>query len=94
MCDHLVEQVPPTVTWGSKFHVASLEGRSSGERIRILSARAASVAVNCNTVVLYQSMNSSYRVEGASENLKYLLTVSVALNPLLQYWSHSMHMVE
>ncbi len=50
-CDHLVEQVPPTVTWGSKFLVASLEGRSSGERIRILSARAASVAVNCNTVV-------------------------------------------
>ena len=48
-CDHLVEQVPPTVTWGSKFLVASLEGRSSGERIRVLSARAASVAVNCNT---------------------------------------------
>ena len=44
-CDH------PTVTWGSKFLVASLEGRSSGERIRVLSARAASVAVNCNTVV-------------------------------------------
>ncbi len=50
-CDHLVEQVPPTVTWGSKFLVASLEGRSSGERIRVLSAQAASVAVNCNTVV-------------------------------------------
>ncbi|XP_064395003.1 uncharacterized protein LOC135342233 isoform X1 [Halichondria panicea] len=50
-CDHLVEQVPPTVTWGSKFFVASLEGRSSGERIRVLSARAASVAVNCNTNV-------------------------------------------
>ncbi len=28
-------------------------------------------------------------MEGASENLKYLLTVSVALNPLLQYWSPS-----
>ncbi len=50
-CDHLVEQVPPTVTWGSKFFEASLEGRSSGERIRVLSAQAASVAVNCNTVV-------------------------------------------
>ena len=50
-CDHLVEQVPPTVTWGSKFLVASLKGRSSGERIRVLSARAASVAVNCNTNV-------------------------------------------
>ena len=50
-CDHLVEQVPPTVTWGSKFLVASLDGRSSGERIRVLSARAASVTVNCNTNV-------------------------------------------
>ena len=50
-CNHLAEQVPPTVTWGSKFLVASLEGRLSGERIRVLSARAASVAVNCNTVV-------------------------------------------
>ena len=50
-CDHLVEQVPPTVTWGSNFLVASLEGRSSGERIRVLSARAASVAVSCNTNV-------------------------------------------
>ncbi len=50
-CDHLVEQVPPTVTWGSKFLVASLEGRSSGERIRVLSVRAVSVAVNCDTVV-------------------------------------------
>ena len=37
-CDHLVEEVPPTVTWGSKFFVASLEGRSSGERIHVLSA--------------------------------------------------------
>ena len=50
-CDHLVEQVPPTVTWGSKFLVASLEGRSSGERIRVFSARAVSVAVTCNTVI-------------------------------------------
>ena len=50
-CEYLVEQVPPTVTWGSTFLVASLEGRSSGERIRVLSARAASVAVNCNTNV-------------------------------------------
>ncbi len=50
-CDHLVEQVPPTVTWGSKFLVASLDGRSSGGRIRVLSAQAANVVVNCNTDV-------------------------------------------
>ena len=29
-CDHLTEQVPPTVTWGTKFLSASLAGRSSG----------------------------------------------------------------
>ncbi len=39
------------ILWGLKFFVAFLEGRSSGERIRVLSARAASVAVNCNTNV-------------------------------------------
>ena len=39
------------IPWGSKFLVASLKGRSSGQRIRVLSARAASVAVNCNTIV-------------------------------------------
>ncbi len=52
-CDHLVEQVPPTVTWGSKFFVGSLNGRSSNELIRMLSARNATVTVTCsNTVVL------------------------------------------
>ncbi len=50
-CDHLVEQVPSTATWGSKCFIASLDSRSTGERIRVLSAGAASVAVNCNTVV-------------------------------------------
>ncbi len=49
-CDHVVEQVFPTVTWGSKLLVPSLEGRSSGERIHVLSAREHAI-VNCNTNV-------------------------------------------
>ncbi len=60
-CDHLVEQVPPTVTWGLKIPRSISRGyRSSGERIR---ARAASVAVNCNTVV---SVNEFHLQSGGS----------------------------
>ena len=51
LCDHLVEQVPPTVTWGSQFFVGSLSGRNSNQLIRVLSARAATVTVTCNTAV-------------------------------------------
>ena len=48
-CDVLTEQIPPTSTWGKKFLVAALLGRNSGERIRIISAESANVAVNCST---------------------------------------------
>ncbi len=72
-CDHLVEQVPPTVTWGSKFLVASLEGRSSGERIRVLSARAATVAVNCVTGVLVSEFQ--LQTESGGSFREFVLTI-------------------
>ena len=50
-CDHLVEQVPPTVTWGSRFFVSSLNGRNSNQLIRVISARTATVNVTCNTTL-------------------------------------------
>ena len=48
-CDHLTEQIPPTVTWGTRFLVASLLGRESGERIRVISSRGATFALNCTS---------------------------------------------
>ena len=49
-CDHLTEQLPPTSTWGTSFFLANLEGRRSGEVIRIIAAEAsATVRVNCTT---------------------------------------------
>ena len=49
-CDHLTEQIPPTLTWGRVFMAASLLGRS-GERFRIVAAHiqttATNVIVNC-----------------------------------------------
>ncbi len=63
-CDHLVEQVPPTVTWGSKFFVGSLNGRRSNELIRVLSARNATVTVTCNRAVsvsMFQLTSGGYQ---------------------------------
>ena len=49
-CDHLTEQIPPTSTWGTSFFIASLEGRMSGEIIRIIAAwNSTTISVNCTT---------------------------------------------
>ena len=34
-CDHLVEQVPPDVTWGTQFFTVPLDIRESGEHYRV-----------------------------------------------------------
>ena len=57
-CDHLIEQIPPTASWGTKFLVASLLGRNSGERVRILSADASTVVVNCSTPQILSLSNA------------------------------------
>ena len=57
-CDHFTEQVPPTVTWGTKFLSASLAGRSSGDLYRILAAQASTtVTVRCNTFDSFVTYN-------------------------------------
>ena len=50
-CDHLTEQVPPTILWGKQFMSASFAGRSSGDLYRILASKAStSVRVSCNRI--------------------------------------------
>ena len=50
-CDMLIEQVPPTNTWGSSFLSASFLGRSSGDIYRVLSSEdSANVVVSCTTL--------------------------------------------
>lgn len=36
-CDHLVEQIPPTATWGTNFLTAPLATRTAGDIFRIVS---------------------------------------------------------
>ena len=51
-CDHLIQQIPPTVTWGTFFLSKSFEGRTSGEIYRVLAAYPSTVVnVKCNTVL-------------------------------------------
>ena len=48
-CDHITEQVPSTVLWGSNFMSASLAGRISGDIYRMLASQdSTTVTVNCS----------------------------------------------
>lgn len=69
-CDHLTEQIPPTSTWGSSFFMASLQGRNSGELIRMLAARGSTgVTVNCTTY----SEVESYNLTGAGTWVEFTI---------------------
>ena len=50
-CEHLIEQIPPTATWGSQFLVATLLGANSGRLLRIVSSSplVVMVTVYCNS---------------------------------------------
>ena len=49
-CDHLVEQIPPDVTWGQLFFTVPLDVRESGERYRVGTVSDNNeVTVTCTT---------------------------------------------
>lgn len=59
-CDVLIEQIPPTATWGSSFLSKSFEGRDSGEVYRILAAHSLTVVtVSCSTGVGSFDLNTA-----------------------------------
>ncbi len=50
-CDHIVEQLPPTETWGKSFVTEPLATRTGGDTFRVLASQAATtVKVNGATV--------------------------------------------
>ena len=65
-CEHLIEQIPPTETWGSRFLIATLLGANSGRLIRIVSSSPSSVTVTiyCNSLP-----SETLSVENSSEYL-------------------------
>ena len=44
-CDHLVEQLPPTLTWGRRFFVVSSLGKTAGEQYKLITSAATTTVV-------------------------------------------------
>ena len=66
-CDHLVEQLPPTLTWGRRLFVASSLGKTAGEQYKLITSTATT------TVVCY-----CYPSTGGSVSQTFLTTLSGA----------------
>ena len=48
-CDQMVDQIPPTSTWGKTFIVASLDSRSSNDSVKIVASRNnTTITVRCS----------------------------------------------
>ena len=66
-CDHLVEQLLPTLTWGRQFYVASSLGKTAGEQYKLVTS------TTTTTVVCY-----CYNLTGGSVSQTFLTTLSGA----------------
>ena len=66
-CDHLVEQLPPTLTWGRRFFVASLFLRTTGEEYKLITS------TTTTTVVCY-----CYPSTGGSVSQTFMTTLNGA----------------
>ena len=61
-CDHLIQQLPDTSTWGTHFLSASFSGRDSGEIYRVLASQpSTTVTFTCSTL----SQPSTYTLPSA-----------------------------
>ena len=66
-CDHLVEQLPPTLTWGRRLFVASSLGKTAGEQYKLITS------TTTTTVVCY-----CYASTGGGVSQTFLTTLSGA----------------
>ena len=49
-CDHLVEQLPPIITWGKNFFVVSSLGKTAGEQYKVITSSVTTAVVcYCST---------------------------------------------
>jgi hypothetical protein len=66
-CNHLLEQLPPTPSWGSQFVTVPLATRTGGDRFRMIAATASTVvSVNGSAVATLDAGEYFEQVIGAS----------------------------
>ena len=73
-CDHLVEQLPPTLTWGRRFFVASLFLRTTGEEYELITSTATTTVVcHCYTTGGSVSQTFMTTLNGAGRSYEFYI---------------------
>ena len=90
-CDHLVEQLPPTITWGRQFFVASSLNKTSGEQYKLITSTTTTTVVNyCYTTneSFSQTFTTTRKLNGAGSSYEFHIPQNMfcsiqASNPVL-----------
>ena len=73
-CDHLVEQLPPTITWGRQFFVASSLNKTAGEQYKLITSTTTTTVVNyCYTTneSFSQTFITTRKLNGAGSSYEF-----------------------
>ena len=63
-CDHMVQQVPPQVTWGRLFFAVPIVGRYSGEHYRVATTTAnTQFTVTCRTLTNRTPTTANFTID-------------------------------
>ena len=88
-CDHLVEQLPPTITWGRRFYVVSSQGKTAGEQYKLITS-AATTTVVCYCYTSGGSVSETFitTLNGAGRSHEFHISQNMfcslqAINPIL-----------
>ena len=90
-CDHLVEQLPPTITWGRQFFVASSLNKTSGEQYKLITSTTTTTVVNyCYTTneSFSQTFTTTRKLNGTGSSYEFHIPQNMfcsiqASNPVL-----------
>lgn len=82
-CDHLVEQIPPTNTWGTRFLTTPLATRTGGDIFRILAANDGTAVQIDGNIVAQLKRGKFKQVNLASGTFHEIMTSKPSL--VIQY---------
>ena len=72
-CGYLIEQIPPTTSWGTSYYVAPLATRTS-YTIKVLAAYdSTNVTISCNGTAVSYSVNEKSHVTKTLDNQEYCI---------------------
>lgn len=82
-CDHMVEQMPPTDTWGKSFVTVPLATRTGGDIFRVVASKDSTTVKINGTLVATLNRGEFHQADLASSSYNEITTSEPAL--VLQY---------